>query len=290
MQTLSALRSTKRAVCEIPVVSDTSADGVAVATLASNAQSHTSVSQPISSAPGPNRKLSMPSPVSPTALENVLKGYDASKIQYLVNGFTSGFEIGCLDIPVQKGEGVKNMKSAFDFPQVIASKLKKEIALSRILGPFHEPPVNPAFRISPLGVVPKKVPGEFWVIHNLSHPDGNSVNDYIPREFSSVHYATIQDAISFIKVSDSIVFMGKVDIEAAFRIMPIAPKDSPLLGFKWRGLYYMDAVLPLGCSSACAIFETFSTALEWVAMHKLGVTKAIHVIDDFLFQATSRAK
>ena len=39
-----------------------------------------------------------------------------------------------------------------------------------------------------------------------------------------------------------------------------------------------------------AIFETFSTALEWVAMHKLGVTKAIHVIDDFLFLATSRAK
>ena len=182
------------------------------------------------------------------------------------------------------------MKSAFDFPQVIDSKLKKEIALGRILGPFHEPPVNPAFIISPLGVVPKKVPGEFRVIHNLSHPDGNSVNDYIPREFSPVHYATLQDAISFIKVSDSIVFMGKVDIEAAFRIMPIAPRDSPLLGFKWRGLYYMDAVLPMGCSSACAIFETFSTALEWVAMHKLGVTKAIHVIDDFLFLGTSRAK
>ena len=55
--------------------------------------------------------------------------------------------------------------------------------------------------------------------------------------------------------------MGKVDIEAAFRIMPIAPKDSPLLGFRWKGLYYMDAVLPLGYPSACAIFETFSTAL-----------------------------
>ena len=55
--------------------------------------------------------------------------------------------------------------------------------------------------------------------------------------------------------------MGKADTEAAFRIMPIAPKDSPLLGFRWEGLYYMDPVLPLGCSSACAIFETFSTAL-----------------------------
>ena len=75
-----------------------------------------------------------------------------------------------------------------------------------MLGPFREPPVNPAFRISPLGVVPKKVPGEFLVIHNLSHPDGNSVNYCIPREFPTVHYATVEDAISFIKVSDSIVF------------------------------------------------------------------------------------
>ena len=59
--------------------------------------------------------------------------------------------------------------------------------------------------------MPKKVPVKFRVIHNLSHPDGNSVNDYITREFSTVHYATVQDAISFINVSDSIVFMGKVD-------------------------------------------------------------------------------
>lgn len=122
----------------------------------------------------------------------------------VINGFTSGFEIGCFDVPVQKGV-VKNMKSAFEFPHVIDVKLKKELELGRILGPFHIPPINPAYRISPLGVVPKKVPGEFRVIHNLSHPDGESVNDYIPKEFSTVQYATIHDAISFIKESESIV-------------------------------------------------------------------------------------
>ena len=52
----------------------------------------------------------------------------------------------------------------------------------------------------------------------------------------------------------------------------------------------MDAVLPMGCSSSCSIFETFSTALEWIAMNKLGVTKVVHIIDDFLFLATSHAK
>ena len=54
------------------------------------------------------------------------------------------------------------------------------------------------------------------MMHNLSHPEGSSVNDYMPLQFSSVHYATMQDAIYFIKESQSIVFMAKVDIEPAF--------------------------------------------------------------------------
>ena len=119
----------------------------------------------------------------------------------------------------------------------------------------------------------------------MSYPDGESVNDYIPKEFATVQYAAIQNAISFIKEADSIVFMAKIDIEAALRIIPISPKDSSLLGFQWRGSYYMDAVLPMGCSSSCSIFEAFSTALEWVAMNKLGVTKVVHIIDDLLFLA-----
>ena len=52
----------------------------------------------------------------------------------------------------------------------------------------------------------------------------------------------------------------------------------------------MDAVLPMGCSSSCSIFEQFSTALEWVAKHKLGATEIVHVIDDFLFLAPSHTK
>ena len=52
----------------------------------------------------------------------------------------------------------------------------------------------------------------------------------------------------------------------------------------------MDAVLLMGVSSACAIFESFSTSLEWIAKSKLGATAIVHVIDDFLFIANSRAK
>ena len=125
------------------------------------------------------------------------------------------------------------------------------------------------------------------MIHHLSYPGGNSVNDFIPQQFSSVHYVTVHDAIAFIKTSPTTIFIGKVDIESAFRIIPISPLDRPLLCFQWRGLFYMDAVLPMGCSSSCSIFETFSSALEWVAKQKLGVTGMVHVVDDFLILSES---
>ena len=239
---------------------------------------------------GSGSKSVVPSPVSPKVLLEMLNGYDNLKRTYLFNGFTVGFSIGCLGIPVQRDTKVVNMKSAFQFPYVIDDRLTKERALGRILGPFTMRPTNPVFRVSPLGVVPKKLPGEFRMIHNLSYPPGESVNNYIPAELTTVHYATIQNAISFVKSAQSIVFMAKADIESAFRIIPVAPNDTPLLGFCWRDKYYMDAVLPMGCASWCAIFESFSTAVEWVAEHKVGLTKVIHVLDDFLVLAESKVK
>ena len=39
---------------------------------------------------------------------------------------------------------------------------------------------------------------------------------------------------------------AKVDIESAFKIIPVSPLDRPLLGFHWKGKFFMDAVLPMG--------------------------------------------
>ena len=145
----------------------------------------------------------------------------------------------------------------------------------------------PQFWISPLGVVPKKVPGEFRLIHHLSFPKGSSVNDGIPPEHTSVHYATIDGAIKLIKSADPGCFLAKTDIKNAFRIIPIHPNDYGLLGMQWRGLYYYDRCMPMGCSSSCLTFETFSTAVEWVAHNKLKIDYILHLLDDYLLVAPS---
>lgn len=76
--------------------------------------------------------------------------------------------------------------------------------------------------------------------------------------------------------------MAKTDIESAFRIISVHPEDYERLGFKWENQYFYDKCLPMGCSSSCKIFETFSTAVEWIANIKAGCTHVVHILDEFL--------
>ena len=136
---------------------------------------------------------------------------------------------------------------------------------------------------SPLGLQPKKVPGEFRVIHHLSYPKGASINDGIPKHLSTVKYSSVGQAISNIIQKGQGSYMAKTDIKSAFRIIPVNPSDYHLLGFYWDSGYYYDRCLPMGCSSSCAIFEAFSTSLEWIIQRRLPRVAVLHILDDFLF-------
>ena len=100
-----------------------------------------------------------------------------------------------------------NLLSALENPLAVDTKLKKELDAQWLAGPFQSPPLSP-FWVSPLGVVPKKVPGEFRLIHHLSFPKGSSVNDGIPPEHTSVHYATIDEAIK-LKLGPQMTLRGR---------------------------------------------------------------------------------
>ena len=88
------------------------------------------------------------------------------------------------------------------------------------------------------------MPGEFRLIHHLSYPHGSSVNDGIHYEHSTVSYSTIDDAIKLIKQLGPGFFIAKTDIKNAFRLLLIQPKDYPLLGIMWKGVYYFDRCMP----------------------------------------------
>ena len=59
--------------------------------------------------------------------------------------------------------------------------------------------------------------------------------------------------------------LAKVDVQSAYRNVPIHPDDRHLLGMIWEGALYIDTALPFGLRSVPKIFTTMADAAEWIA-------------------------
>jgi hypothetical protein len=166
---------------------------------------------------------------------------------------------------------------------VISDYLKLEVQLGRLqVVPTSKGPAPPLLQVSPFGVIPKKhKPNKWRLIVDLSSPQGQSVNDAIPADLCSVSYTSVDDAVSMMqKLSDSCL-MAKVDIQEAYRAVPVHPSDQRFLGLSWEGTTFIDKVLPFGLRSAPKLFSALTDAMMWM-LHDRGVVNAIHYLDDFL--------
>lgn len=101
----------------------------------------------------------LPTPINVDKLAHYLSGYDSDRAQFLLNGFKSGFH---LEFEGKRGymyQFSPNLKSALENKEVVNDKIFKDLQACRIQGPFSDPPI-PSIKISPLGIVPKKSPGQ----------------------------------------------------------------------------------------------------------------------------------
>ena len=171
---------------------------------------------------------------------------------YITSGLRYGFRLG-FDVSQPCHRASRNMRSTSEHPQVVRDYLALECAAGRVLGPL---PVEefPQVQLSPLGVIPKKSPGKWRLIMDLSSPEGHSVNDGIPSAVCSLNYVTIDDAAKAIIVKGAGALLAKVDIQSAYRMVPVHPDDRWLLGTIWENALYIDTALPFGLRSAPQIF------------------------------------
>ncbi len=75
--------------------------------------------------------------------------------------------------------------------------------------------------------------------------------------------------------------MAKIDIEQAYRNVPVHPADRHLLGMTWQEETFIDLVLPFGLRSASIIFTAVADAIQWIAERR-GANHLFHYLDDFL--------
>lgn len=202
---------------------------------------------------------------------------------WICNGIEHGFRIGFSDNEIELRSARSNMLSAIEHSQIVTDYIKGELASQHLLrvGPVSSHKL-PIVQLSPLGVIPKKGRPNCWrLIMDLSAPQAHSVNDGIAKELCSLHYSSLDDAAAKVSELGPGALLAKMDIRQAYRNIPVAPEDKPLLGLQWNGQIYIDQVLPFGLRSAPMIFSAIADALLWIMLKK-GVSWGIHYIDDFL--------
>lgn len=217
-------------------------------------------------------------------LKDMLQPYPKKAIaQELILGFSQGFKF---HYKGPKGpRDAKNLASTRLHPNVFREKVRKELRAGNLLGPFQHRPI-PDLICSPMGLIPKKGnPGKFRMIMHLSSPTHQSINDFIPRRFCTVQYKSIDHAIALVAQHGRGAWMSRSDLESAYRFVPMHKTMLSLLGFTMDDQYYIDTMLPFGSSEACAIFEKFSSFIDWRVKHETGY-EISHMLDDF-FQVHS---
>jgi hypothetical protein len=169
-----------------------------------------------------------------------------------------------------------NLPSASLHTASISSYIQEELTSRKLV-------VAMATQISPIGLIPKKGrPNKFRMIVDLSSPKGQSVNDGIDPSNCSFHYSSITDAAKRVVECGRGALMAKLDLKSAYRMVPVHPEDSLLLGIRWGDTTYVDRALPFGLRSAPIIFSAVADGLAW-ALFQNGVHYSLHYLDDFFF-------
>ena len=183
-----------------------------------------------------------PSPIRVHVMEEWLRSYPRQEdAKYLLKGFKYGFRIPAVE--ERKAFMAQNLRSVLGMECIVQQKIDKEVREGRVLGPFSKPPME-NLRVSPLGIVPKKAPGEFRLIHHLSFPEGGSVKDAIPQDLCTVRYTSFDEAVKMIRKCGLGAELAKCYIKSAFRLLPDHPHDFNLLGFQFGGAFYVDRAYP----------------------------------------------
>ena len=180
----------------------------------------------------------------------------------------------------------KNLVTADENTAAVDKDMMKQLSLGRRIGPLATHPFT-FFRSNPLGVVFKRGSTKPRVVHHLSWPrDGPSVN--AGMDDFDVKLDAFDRAVKSLRSLGHNTHMAKIDIEAAYRCIPVRPDDWPLQGLQWKGHMYYDIVMQFGLASATAIFEWYSSAAEYIARRLFSIEHMHHYIDDFFILARTK--
>ena len=186
---------------------------------------------------------------------------DFSIVQYLRYGWPINYQSTVLPQST-----LKNHSSAIQNNLCLMDYLVEELAHGAIIGPFSCNPFSHPCVVSPLQTVPKRDSSKLRVVHDLSFPDGASVNSGIPKDRYLNHeykltLPGVDRLIHFIRLRGYHCHIYKKDLARAFRQIPLDPQDVPFLGFVVNNQLYFHTRFPFGLRSATMVCQRVTKAV-----------------------------
>ena len=140
-------------------------------------------------------------------------------------------------------------------------------------------------QIHALGAIPKPN-GSVRHITDCSRPVGKSVNKFMSSTFSKFSYNTIDDAITHVTTGS---YMATVDLQDAYRSVPIYPKDRQHFGLEWDfgdgPTFLTDNFLCFGSKCSAFIFNRLTDAVS--RFMTIRGHCCFNYLDDFIIIAES---
>lgn len=181
-------------------------------------------------------------------------------------------------IQVSHLQSAKTTAQHGSMPRWLTALLRAELHQQQLL---REPPGFPAAHIHALAAIPKSAE-EVRIIHDLSRPRGQAINDYI----TYLHYpwASLDNALRLVTPG---CWMARVDIRQYYRHIPIDPTDWPLVAFRWQftgeahPTTLLDPYLQFGQRNAPEVAHRFTLAIVAIMRYR-GFSNLVGIVDDFL--------
>ena len=220
------------------------------------------------------------SPLHPKAWAELLLERESPDFDslFIMDGIYNGFRVidPGADIPIYD---CNNYKSCFegDNYRKMNCVMISELTNGKISRASSKPD-----QVHSLGAVPKPN-GSVRHITDCSMPRKHSVNNFMKSTFSTFSFSTIDNVISSVKKD---CYMATIDLQDAYRSVPISPSDRKHFGLLWDfndgdgPTYLTDNFLCFGSRCSAFIFNRLTYAVSRY-MNEKGYC-CYNYLDDFI--------
>lgn len=161
-----------------------------------------------------------------------------------------------------------------------------ELQNRALLGPFDHQPFIAWLSISPI-ITRSKSDFTRRIIVDLSFPQGNNVNAYINKNiilgnFLEQPLPTVCDKLVVVEGMDYQVKLAKIDVERAYRNIPVCPLILPLLRINLGSEIFVDVAMPFGARNSSLYMQLIAQFLV-CALQACGLYCQMY-LDDMVVQ------